>query len=58
VTIEEEWTNFETILKTASEESIVKVKKDFRKGWFDQECEQVTVEKNRKYQSMASKVIY
>jgi hypothetical protein len=52
VTTEKEWTNLETILKTAAEESIGKVKRDFRNGWFDQECEQLTVEKNRKYQSM------
>jgi hypothetical protein len=52
VTVEDEWTNFETILKTAAEESIGKVKRDIRNGWFDQECEQVTLEKNRKYQSM------
>jgi hypothetical protein len=49
LTIEGEWTNLEAILKTAAEESIGKVKRDFRKGWFDQVCEQVTVEKNRKY---------
>jgi hypothetical protein len=52
VTVEDEWTNFETILKTAAEESIGKVKRDIRNGWFDQECEQVTLEKNRKCQSM------
>jgi hypothetical protein len=52
VTVEDEWTNFETILKTAAEESSGKVKRDIRNGWFDQECEQVTLEKNRKYQSM------
>jgi hypothetical protein len=45
MTIEEEWINLETVLKTASEENT-------GKGWFDQECEQVTVEKNRKYQNM------
>jgi hypothetical protein len=49
VTIEEGWTTLETILKTAAEESIGKVKRDFRNGWFDQECEQVTVKKNREY---------
>jgi hypothetical protein len=42
----------ETILKTAGEGSIGKVKKEFRNEWFDQECEQVTAEKNRKYQNM------
>jgi hypothetical protein len=52
VTSEEEWTNFETILKTTAEEIIGKIKRDFRKGWFDQDCEQMTVEKSRKYQSM------
>jgi hypothetical protein len=36
----------------AAEECIEKVKRDFRIGWFDQECEQVTVKKNRKYHSM------
>ncbi|PNF26788.1 hypothetical protein B7P43_G17707 [Cryptotermes secundus] len=40
------------IHKTAAGESTWKVKRDFRKGQFDQECEQVTVEKNRKYQCM------
>jgi hypothetical protein len=52
VTIEEEWTNLETILKTAAKESIGKVKRDFGNGWFHQEHEQVTVEKNSKYQNM------
>jgi hypothetical protein len=52
MTIEEEWTNVGTILKTAAEESTGKVKRDFRKERFDQECEQATVAKNRKYQSM------
>jgi hypothetical protein len=52
VTIEEEWNNLETILKTAAEESTGEVKRDFMKGWCDQECEQVTAEKRRKYQSM------
>jgi hypothetical protein len=42
----------ETILKAAAEESIGKVTRDIRNGWFDQKCEQVTVEKNKKYQSM------
>jgi hypothetical protein len=32
VTIEEMWTNLETILKTAEKESIEKVIRDFRKG--------------------------
>jgi hypothetical protein len=45
----------ETILKTAADESIGKVKRDFRNGWFDQECEQVTVEKKRKYQNMVQR---
>jgi hypothetical protein len=52
VTIGEEWTNLETVPKTAAEESIGKVMWDFMKGWFDQECQQMTMEKNRKYQSM------
>jgi hypothetical protein len=42
----------ETILKTGAEESTGKIKRNFKKGWLDQECEQVTVEKNGKYQSM------
>jgi hypothetical protein len=29
-----------------------KVKRDIRNRWFDEECAQVAVEKNRKYQSM------
>jgi hypothetical protein len=45
VTVEDEWTNLETVLKTATEECIGKVKRDIRNGLFDQECEQVTVEK-------------
>jgi hypothetical protein len=52
VTTEEEWTNLETTIKTGAKESIGKVKREFTNGWFDQGCEQVTVEKNRKYQSM------
>jgi hypothetical protein len=32
VTVEEEWTNLETILKRAAEESIRKVKRDIRNG--------------------------
>jgi hypothetical protein len=32
VTIEEEWTNLQTILKIEVEESIGKVKMDFRNG--------------------------
>jgi hypothetical protein len=52
VKIDVVWTNLETVLKTAAEESIGKVKREFRNGWFDQKCEQVTVENNRKYQSM------
>jgi hypothetical protein len=39
----------ETILKAAAKESIWKVKRDIRNGWFDQQCEKVTVEKNRKF---------
>jgi hypothetical protein len=49
VRIEEEWTNLETILKRG-QEIIGKVKRNLRKGWFDQECELVIVE--RKYQNM------
>jgi hypothetical protein len=57
MTIERERTNLETILKTAAEDSIRKVKRDFRNGWFDQECEQVTVE-NKKAPEYVSKEIY
>jgi hypothetical protein len=58
VTTERERTNLEAILKTAAEDTTGKVKRDFRKGWFDQECEQVTVEKNKKAPEYVSKEIY
>ena len=53
--IEEEWTNLEKIIKQTVQEKIGNIGKMKRNGWFDEECKQITDEKNKKYKAMINK---
>jgi hypothetical protein len=50
-----EWRKCEDIIRKAAVEKIGKLGTNDRNGWFNQECAEVTEEKNRKYRRMTQR---